>query len=358
MYNHYMTTKTASDNRNISIDLLKVFAIFGVLVHHYCNTTFGAALAFVPPRSASELILYFLDMLAHSSVDVFVLITGYFMAGRTEVSKAKPVKLLIQTAVYSAIGITIIALTGVQQELTPAKAIGYYLCIYWFVFIFIALYLASPYINKALDGLEMSKLRMVVLGLVILFSCFPFATNLLSFHAGIDMRWASTITYMGDADGYSIVQFVVMYVIGYMLKKTDIGKIGFGRSFCMFAGVVIIHYALAIFYRTSYGYVPVLFNYNSPFIIAEATLAFVVFSNLRIRRGSLISRISASSFSVYIYHIYVIKHLGIESAVTGSPLLMVLHLLISCLAMFIAGWLLSEIYNLISGLVLKLIRSH
>ena len=71
--------------RSSGIDLLKIFCMFGVIILHYNNSTIGKAFTYAPLHSMRSYMLYFLQTVSISAVDVFVLISGYFMCKSSKV---------------------------------------------------------------------------------------------------------------------------------------------------------------------------------------------------------------------------------------------------------------------------------
>ena len=80
--------------RQSNIELLRILAAFGVIVQHYNNPNIGGAIRAVIPRSPNAMILAFLHVGMICAVDLFILISGYFMRDTKKRDLLKPVKLL------------------------------------------------------------------------------------------------------------------------------------------------------------------------------------------------------------------------------------------------------------------------
>ena len=89
---------------------------------------------------------------------------------------------------------------------------GFLPCNY-FVVLYCTLYIISPYVNIIVHLLKKNKVMEMTVILFILFSVIPSITDaLMSYFEYLD--GFSTITRQGSLYGYTIVNFVLMYVIG------------------------------------------------------------------------------------------------------------------------------------------------
>ncbi|MBR2924259.1 MAG: hypothetical protein IKC28_04430 [Clostridia bacterium] len=80
--------------RQSNFELLKIISMLGVIVLHYNHPTIGGAFQYVSFYSTKGMVLYFLECAFVSAVNVFMLISGYFMGG----SKSSGLMLLIHLA--------------------------------------------------------------------------------------------------------------------------------------------------------------------------------------------------------------------------------------------------------------------
>ena len=86
--------------RQSNIELLRILAIMGVIVLHYNNAEMGGGgLGYVAKDSINEWVLRFFESVFICAVDLFVLITGYFMC-KSQISIRKYVKLFLEVQFY------------------------------------------------------------------------------------------------------------------------------------------------------------------------------------------------------------------------------------------------------------------
>lgn len=83
---------TLKSSRDSSIELLRIISACAVIILHY-NGGAGKALAY--SSGTSHDILIFLECLSVCAVDVFIMISGYFLCTTTKRTWDKPVYLVL-----------------------------------------------------------------------------------------------------------------------------------------------------------------------------------------------------------------------------------------------------------------------
>ena len=73
------TPKSSTKTRQSNIELLRIFAACGVIILHYNNAGIGGGFAAVADGSLNQFIMMTLEMMAICAVNLYVLISGYFM---------------------------------------------------------------------------------------------------------------------------------------------------------------------------------------------------------------------------------------------------------------------------------------
>ncbi len=76
--------------RQSNMELLRIFAVAGVIVLHFNAKALPAA------SGATRWALFLLEMVSACAVNVFVMLSGYFLHRRQSVSIYKPLSLLFQ----------------------------------------------------------------------------------------------------------------------------------------------------------------------------------------------------------------------------------------------------------------------
>lgn len=94
------TTVQTRKERKSNFELLRCILILFVIILHYNNRNIGGALQYVAPGSTSYYFLYMIEALAICAVNVFVLISGYFLSVSKTRKVNKGIYLLISCIGY------------------------------------------------------------------------------------------------------------------------------------------------------------------------------------------------------------------------------------------------------------------
>ena len=87
-------------NRDSNIELLRISCIFGVIILHYANTEIGKALLYVNHESINYYVLMFMINISICSVNLFMLISGYYLSNNFKAILIKPIKLLFAVVLF------------------------------------------------------------------------------------------------------------------------------------------------------------------------------------------------------------------------------------------------------------------
>ena len=317
----------------------------GVIVLHYNNPIIGKGITY--SHGAANVLLFVLESLNVCAVNLFVLISGYFLAESNKRDVLKPFKLVAQVIMYSLAFYLLSVITGINnfsvrhlaEQFIPAN---------WYVILYVALFLISPYINVLLDYLMQHGGQKLFLAILLLtFSVYPLLVDLLQEITGKEYNGLSTIGMYGSEYGYSIVNFVLMYVLGAMLHEHKIRKRTSTLALYLIIDLASIFTWSFIEYHKfdqfAYG---TAYEYCNPLVIVEAVLLLEIFSRMTFQ-SKVINVIASASFTVYLIHGYFLPRIGIEKFASGSLPVVVLHLIASIAIIYLIGWIVDFIYKLV-----------
>lgn len=92
----------------------------------------------------------------------------------------------------------------------------------WFVILYSTLYIISPYINILLEQLSGKQKKKMVIVLFAIFSVWPTIVDLSGEILGKEWIGLSSVGMYGSEWGYSIVNFLLVYIIGaYLYHMSD-----------------------------------------------------------------------------------------------------------------------------------------
>ena len=275
-------------DRNSSVELLRILSMLTIVGVHYwgcCGT-----LDKISPKDSSYEVMKVLELLFSYGVNIFVIITGYFMIDRMEVNFRKAFDLLWQIAFYGsilffvsvAISINSFSLGGLLKSIFPILG-----GLRWFVKAYIILYVLAPYINRLLNSTSQKSHRLLIVILCLLFSVWPF---LLPYPPVDDYGF-----------GYS--NFIVLYVIAGYLKKY-VQQIHVGKCLAFF----VVSSSLLFFLMHVETNLPVLVTmktmalaHNSPIKLVACFSLFLMFVRMT-WYNKAVNILAASAFSVYVIH--------------------------------------------------------
>ena len=329
--------------RSSNIELLRILSIIGVIILHYNNRTIGGGFEY--SEGINHVILSVLESVFISAVNIFVLISGYFMSKSQKRNIIKPLQLIVQVIIFSeaaylikcAAGSAVLSLKSLFSHLIPCN---------YFVILYVALYFISPFLNIIMDKLNKKQSGVFVLMLTVIFSLWNTCVDFLELLTGREWQGLSTIGIEGSQSGYTIVNFVLMYLIGSYIRKyyTEKESLGTAKLILVLAGVVAVLTAWQHLDSNS------ALSYFNPLVIMEAVIVFLLFLKIRMQ-SRIINTFSGATFSVFLLHTHLLPYLKIERFVTGNPFLMILHVILSSILIYIACWGVFMVYDKVMGLI-------
>ena len=299
--------------RKSNFELMRIISMLFVVMWHIIlhGQLFNAG-------GTTKFFLEFLILLGAVHINSYVLVSGYFQCDKN-FSIKKFLNLFLTIWFYKTVIIVIYYLHPVNPipKLELLKGIlPLDFGIYWYMNCYLLLYLLTPWLNKLIKHMNQKEYRKLLITLFILFSIIPYITKQI----------------VVANNGYTIVQFVFMYLIGAYLKKYPIRNNthfkNYSRNKCQvifFAGFWLFtvlnfvnfqfsHYLFMFsnpLLRTIGTFLETSFRaYSNPIIIIQSVLYFLYFSTLRLR-SKRINFISLFTLDVYLIHenLYIVEYL-------------------------------------------------
>ena len=281
-----------SSKRQSNIELLRIISMLMIIAHHvsvYSGFWFSSN-----DVTAIKLWAQFIQMGGKIGVDIFVLISGYFMVTNPALNHKKTVKLWLQIVSYSAtlylIAVLmfdeVLSLNGVLKNFMPITYSKW-----WFAGTYFILYLLSPFINKMLNVLDKKEYRKLLLLMAVCWCIIP-----SSIKQSVQMN--------------NLLWFVFLYALaGYIRLHLDIKR--YKSTYCILGAVIVagLNYLLTVifdiwgkedaFYATYSTY---FYEMNMLPIVVISVLLFIGFLNFDIKYSSFINIVSSATFGVYLIH--------------------------------------------------------
>lgn len=271
--------------RESNIELLRLVLMFFIVIHH--GIVHGLGIDGLSDWGG-ELLVNQGDMLPVSllnaclifSVNTFVLITGYFSLS---LKIDKIVKLLVPMLLYTLLFATIPYM--IKGEFFHATKSLFFLSQgpYCFILDYLFLMVLTPLINEGYLKLDKRK-SFILIVLLLVINCY------------FGFFWGDKV----NNNGYTLMQFVLMYVIGRHIRVHGF-ELKQHWAALLFLGTSLINGALfyAAFYF-DYGSIAWRFTYyNNPLVILSAIAFFLIFLKIRIQSRA-INYLSTSALAIYL----------------------------------------------------------
>lgn len=298
------------NDREAKFDILKILVMIMVICLHFLSHQ-----EFLKTTNSQLYYMsWFLYGLCVVSVDVFVLITGYFTCGST-FNKASFInritRLLLCTWFCSMlVGSFCIIFGGAELSVNNIifSCFPTFTNTNWFITAYLLLLIVSPIVSKMISKLNQTGYRCIVLLLFLLISVFP----TFSFQYRLQTKIEPGV----------IALFVFLYILGGYIRKYDI-KIKSYLAFIIYVIVsialllskvlldYIINHSSSIYEKLGENlarqYADKFYEYSSFMVIIGAVALFLAIKNSKILsniklRNNVVSMLSASTLSVYVCH--------------------------------------------------------
>ena len=287
-----------SNKRYYNLDVLRILSMIMIVILHYCFH--GYHLTNTNSIGYNTKALWIIYTFCYCSVDIFVLISGYFLC-KSEFKIKKIINLWIEVFFYSVI-IGIIFFVLKDARFSSVKT--YLKCFfpfsskaYWFFSIYAILYLISPYINKMINALSKDEFKkLLLLGGVLFFVANEFIPG----------------THLFDRTyGFGLLWFIYLYLFAAYIRIYDDIKINNKLLLFLYVISCLFLYLSRVFimkYLNSTeifsGQESLFYSYSSFPVFISAAALFLFFKNIKIKNyfSSFISLVSKSTFGVYLIH--------------------------------------------------------
>ena len=326
-------------NRDINVELLRVVLMGLIIIHHIIVHGLNLKQMNVSNIELTEFnsILSFINSFLIVAVNTFILISGYY---GMKFNLKKICRIIGMGIVYS-LSIYLIFVIFNVHEFTFVNLVKYALPIkmWWFFTAYILLMMFSPYINIMLHNLKVSELRNLIILLTILISVFGFIPGL-------------NLGSLGISNGYSLIMFVYIYIIGYYLRTLGLNIPS--KNICLLIYIltsllltVCVYITWVLIGSQSAWH---LYSYNNILVVIASIAFFLYFKQIKLdtlRITKIISTISPTIFGVYLFHEHLLIqskiYLMLEKIMTKDSFINITIILVYGLILFLVGILIEKL---------------
>jgi surface polysaccharide O-acyltransferase-like enzyme len=323
-----------------------------VIVEHFCETGMFGAFK-LSSTFSNQFFLHTIYSFSREAVDVFIILSGYFLINSERQKIGKVINLVAMTIFYSVLLYLLSCIMG-QNELSIKKFCIRIVPQNYFLFLYVSLYLMSPYLNRIVCGLSKKGYLCFLFVLLFLFSIWPTFINLVQSILNIKMIGVYTLGLSGSDMGFNIMTFILLYYIGGAIRKyTD--NISMKSSLAVY---IFITFGLLLIAVSCKSVSKVFYYYDSFFLIIQAISLSIIFKNVHLEKSSILTFLAEKTYGVFLVHFFIlnffdyvfdIKKELVNASFCYSAVLSLLVIFI----VYIASILFVSLINLISSIISK-----
>ena len=348
-------------NRIYGIDVLKVLSMFFILVLHINSN--GGLLNNVPVGSKKFAIVLILEIICLCAVNIYGIISGYLSYSKYDSNTSKVynfkrlIYLWIQVVFYSFITTIILVALG-KIEVSRKDMLLIFLPVankyLWYFTAYFLLFFFTPVINSFVKN---SSNRVVIAVLIPIIVLFVFYQSFVKDYIG-------NFTFTNE--GYSVWWLLILFYIGAVIKKTNLGKnISSKKLLLCLVAVYIISFSWKFFipilankveFLKYYG--NFLFEYISPSNVFAAIIYVLLLIRIKVNSNlakNILPTLSAATFGVYVMHLHpyvwtnIIRNSFVfilDYNIYFEPLIVIIIALIGLIIMLVIDIVRTKIFKL------------
>ena len=301
--NNKVLAQTNVNQRNVGIDLLRIIAMFLIVLGHIVRFSFNYSDEGFPHNDIRYIILDCISNITLVGVNAYAMISGYVMVKRTpHISKLLPIWLqLFFISLTMAFVAKLIHIDLADKPLWKFALPISQNC-WWYMTAYFGRYPLLPFVNRALNNMSKKELLVGGYSLLSIFCLLP----LLAHNAKLFQL----------EFGYSVIWLLVCYILGAMLfiMQDDIEslltRIHLSSSKMLLCTVLLL--ILLTLINDCVLTLPILgrflyclyYSYVSPIMVIYAIALILFFSKLKIGNKWQKSIVLLSSLTLTIYLIH------------------------------------------------------
>ena len=288
-------------DRSSNFELMRIFAMFLIITYHYA---LFSSFRFSPAEITFNRLFYQSMLLdGKTGVNLFVMVSGYFMIRSRGVRTAKVLQLWGQSFFY-IIMIWILfhdrinGFNSMVQDTFKGKLFFLSSGVQWFIATYMVLYLLTPYLNVMLTSFSRTMYRRMLVIMGVFWCLIP------------TVSWIPGMV-VTEFQGSDLMFFIFLYCLGAYLRiyheqSSRTSRFWFMCAAGIFLLCLAVIAAVDIWNTRKMGKLRLLdylFNYQNHMLILLLSLfLFLGFKELRVRNSRTVNLISSLTFGIYLIH--------------------------------------------------------
>lgn len=295
-----MEVKRIEKQRNYSLDFLRIVAILMIIIFHVCYK----ALIFDNLSGFNKLIVAFFLHFGEIGVNLFMLITGFFLYKSSSSKTPKIIRLIYDIWFYFILNIILCVVVKGSYIVALSTFFPTSLGYFWYITCYICILIFSPYLNLLIKNLEQKDHRKLLIISLIILSVIPTISGL-------------AVGNVENGHIYSrFIWLIFLYFLGaYISKYQDIDHLlkndrEFFIKLNIFSVLIAIVFII-IFKYLSTPFMPktpmfYMWTPNSIVVFLMSLSLFMIFVKTNITKKTKIidfmERISEHTLGIYLLH--------------------------------------------------------
>ena len=333
-----------ASKRDSGIDLLRVFAMGLIVLHHLL--LHGGLTSVFPVFSPSGMAVHLLNAFTRSAVNVYALISGYVMV-RSRFRPSRLIGLWLQVVFYGVLAVVCLSLAG--RSIHPAALFAAFTPVshdaYWYFTCYFVVFCLSPFLNLLLNSLSRRQTGLMLTVLTTVFSLLP--TLMLTDRFQLN-------------GGYHPVWLILLYLFGGAARLHGFQRSGFWKAVLTAAGCILLSWGFRLgALAAGAGWLEeLLLHYTSPTMLLCSLALFSLFAGRKLpaRLAKAVSFLSPLTFGVYLIHDnHLVREQLIKMRLTGlaelNPAMMLCGLFVCWAGVYVLclliEWLRTRLFTLL-----------
>ncbi len=292
------TNTLLTKERDSNLELLRILAMLLIVASHF---SFHGGMPLNQASYPLTINLFFAQILSSGGklgVNIFVLISGYFLATRT-VKVTNLIRLWLSTFFYSIIIFAVFVSTGKVNFSVSGLAKAFFPITanqYWFVSCFFTLMLLSPFLSFSIIKLGRKRVELLLLTTGIIWSFIPTLLYFIGYYKSI-FYFSSLLWFMFL---FILASYIRLYIPENIL---NISKLTF--IICISSSAILL-WILGCDVLARHGFQEWSWSswhsMNSFIIVIISVSLLLLFRQLQIGSRRWINQFAACMFGVYLIH--------------------------------------------------------
>lgn len=287
-----MNNNQILNERKSNFELLRIICMFMIVIHHFAvhsGFSFSNTNLYM-----NEFWIQFIQLGGKIGVDVFMLISGYFLVSSKKFKISRIAKIIGVTTVYSVIIYLVLCIIGnlefgIKQFVVSTLPLIF--DTWWFASGYFIVYLFSPFINILLNTIDKNTYKKLLILMLICWCIIPTIT-------GQDFRGNATIWLL-----------CLYFVAGYIKLHGNDWKITAKKCSVIVILLVVATYLSAVVFdiigiksAAVHAHATFFYNMQRLPIFLISVFMFIGFKNIDIKNNKFINMVSSTTFGIYLLH--------------------------------------------------------